>query len=290
MGVGGWECYRRRRASRPAASNSPAMSPDGVVRDPGIRQSQLSSLGSAAGGGLLPPSVGGNPTPPTPTPLTPPAPPTPPAPAPAEPPAPTVPPSVLEPVQREAVRSHLVEPASPPVHMASLVQQPAGASRLQVRSDWQVSAVHELPSLQSPSRRQQPITLVYVQVPEAQVSVVHGLPSSQPWLFVQPQATGVKRQVLVAVSHSSVVQLVESVQLVAFTQQSDVGTVLQRCVDRSHVLTVQALPSLQSVSVMQQFSMLDREHVCAVGSHVSRVQGLPSEQSPAVLQQFCSGV
>jgi hypothetical protein len=184
----------------------------------------------------------------------------------------------------------LVEPASPPVHMASLVQQPAGASRLQVRSGWQVSAVHELPSLQSPSRRQQPMTLVYVQVPEPQVSVVHGLPSSQPWSFVQPHAIGVKRQVFVAVSHSFVVQLVESLQLVAFTQQSDVGTVLHRCVDRSHVLAVQALPSLQSASVMQQFSMLDREHVCAVGSHVSRVQGLPSEQSPAVLQQFCIDV
>src|SRR5687768_16385656 len=115
------------------------------------------------------------PTPPTPTPLTPPAPP-PPAPAPLVPPAPTVPPSDCRgPEQRDAVRSHLVAPASLLAHAASLVQQPAGASCLHVRSGWQLSAVHALPSLQSPSSRQQPMTLVYVQVPvaTAQVSVVH---------------------------------------------------------------------------------------------------------------------
>jgi hypothetical protein len=124
----------------------------------------------------------------------------------------------------------LLPPASPPAHIASLVQQPAGASCLHVRSGWQLSAVHALPSLQSPSSRQQPMTLVYVQVPvaTAQVSVVHGLPSSQPWSFAQPQAIGVNRQVLVAVSQSLVVQLVESTQFAAFAQQSEVGKVLQR--------------------------------------------------------------
>ena len=84
--------------------------------------------------------------------------------------------------------------------------------------------MHALPSLQSPSSRQQPTTLLKAQVPALHVSLVQGLPSLQSVAVAQLQAIGVNLQVWVGTSQLSVVQAVWSLQSPAASQQSDVGS------------------------------------------------------------------
>jgi hypothetical protein len=121
-----------------------------------------------------------------------------------------------------------------------------------------------------------------------QISLVHGLPSSQVSVPGQQPETGVNTHRPVATLQVSVVQSVVSEQSPSTTQQSDPRGNSQALVVRLQRLTVQAMLSSHSESAKQH----PARGVCVHAfepSQASSVQGFPSSHSAAVKQQPWTG-
>jgi hypothetical protein len=125
----------------------------------------------------------------------------------------------------------------------------------------QPSVVQTFASSQSAPERQQPLTAVFWQAPDAQLSLVHGLPSLHSAATVQQPAMGEYTHCLVFRLQVSLVQERPSLHCVLDVQQPLICAFEQVCAVRLQLSTVHTLVSAHCVSFVQQPETLVLEQV-----------------------------